>query len=264
MKRLSRLTFAITIGACHLFPAQQAEAGDALLTAEEPVVDYSPESPWEYEFEFYGWLPNIVGDVGVKGLTSQVDIGPDDVLDNLNMVVSGDFAIRRGRVGVFGDFVYVEMSPSYETPGPLFKRTDLVLDETLIDLKGSYRLAEWDGGWVEAIAGARYLKIGLDLTLKPGLLPQRNANGSTDWWDAVGGIRARHHLSDRLFVNFLADAGGGSSDLTWQVEGGLGYFLTETIFTSVNYRYLSYEYTNGGFTFDAETHGFVIGLGAMF
>ena len=258
------LTLIATLGISALCLPGAGQAGDSLLAPKEPVIDYTPENPWEFEFEFYGWLPNIVGDVGVKGLTSQVDIGPDDVLDNLNMVLSGDFAIRKDRIGVFGDFVYVEMSPSFETPGPLFGRTDLVLEETLVDLKGSYRLSEWDGGWIEAIAGARYLKVGLDLTLKPGLLPQRSANGSTDWWDAVGGVRARHHLSDRLFVNLLADVGGGSSDLTWQVEGGFGYFLTDTIFTSVNYRYLSYDFTDGGFTFDADTHGFVIGLGAMF
>ena len=131
----------------------------------------------------------------------------------------------------------------------------------MVDPKLTYRIAEWDRGWLEVIGGARYLNMDLDITQQPGLLPRLQVAGTESWWDAVGGIRARHFLNDRLYLMCLADVGGGSSDVTWQVLAGIGYQLNERTNLNLAYRYLSYDYANGGFLYDVDTQGIGLGLG---
>lgn len=236
-------------------------AGDYILAPDKDPAVYAPESGWEFDFNLYVWAANIKGDVGVAGTASAIDIGFDDILDNLNMVTSFSLGARKDKFGLFADFMYVEIAPSFETPGPLFGRTDLTLAQTLLDLKASYRIAEWNRGWLEITGGGRYMNVDLDITLQPGLLPLVNARGNDQWWDAVGGFRAQHFVSDRTFLLASGDVGGGSSNLTWQAEGGLGFQMTESVTANVTYRYLDYDYQNGGFTYDVSTRGFVIGLG---
>ena len=172
---------AISLGS--LYSAQFAAAGP--MMAEPQPVSLVPESPWSFDLVPYAWLPGIEGTTGVRGLTTNVDVGPDDVIDNLDFAASAMFAARYNRVGIITDVMYVKLSPSYETPGPLFGRTDLTLEQTMVDLKGSYRLYETERAFLDIAAGARYFNVDIDLTLQPGILPTRSTSGSEGWWDAV-------------------------------------------------------------------------------
>ena len=240
-------------------------AGEAPIGPEPKQVAYSPppasETPWEFELNPYFWFANLKGTVGVGGTYSDIDVGIDDIFDNLDFAFATSGGIRYNRVGLFADFLYLKVTPSFEQPGPLFGRTDLSLEQTLLDLKGTYRIAESDRGWVDLLVGARYMKMDLGLTLQPGLAPLQSAAGTEDWWDAVGGLRARYDLTDRLFLTGLADVGGGSSDLTWQVMGGVGYQISERVQFTAGYRYMEYDYTNRDFKYDVDTRGAYVELG---
>jgi opacity protein-like surface antigen len=157
--------------------------------------------------------------------------------------------------------MYLKITPSFETPGPAFGRTDLSLEQTLLDLKGTYRIVESDKGWVELLVGARYNQMDIGLTLQPGLSPLQSASGTEGWWDAVGGLRARYNLSDRLFLTGLADVGGGSSDLTWQAMAGVGYQFNERTHLTAGYRYMDYDYESSDFKYDVDTRGAYLELG---
>ena len=177
------------------------------------------------------------------------------------MGAMGAIGFRKGRFGFLADLLYLDVSPSYETPGPLFSRTDLRLQETMVDLKGSYRVAEWDGGWFDITGGARYMNVDIEITLQPGLAAGRSVSGDNGWWDAIGGFRTQHHLTEKVFLTALADIGAGSSDLTWEVTAGLGYRFTNNVHATLAYRVLDYDYTDGGFTYDVATSGLALGLG---
>ncbi len=89
-----------------------------------------------------------------------------------------------------------------------------------------------------------------------------------DWVDPFVGVRARYNFTDRLYAIAKADIGGFgvSSDLVWNAYGALGCNLTKTGKTTLElgYRYMSVDYTRGGFTYDMATSGPMINLGLKF
>lgn len=219
------------------------------------------ESPWSFEFTPYLWAANIDGTVGVGDITSSVDVGFDDILDNLDMAFAAHFGVRYNRFGAFVDFTYVEISPSFETPGPLFSRSDVRLKTASLDLKGSYRLYETDRVWLDLLAGARYYNQDISIEQQPGLAAGRRASGGEGWWDAVAGFRGQFSITDKWFLTYLADVGGGSSDLTWQALGGIGYRFNERLQATFVYRYMDYDYSSDDFIYNASTQGIGLGLG---
>ena len=236
-------------------------AGDVMPSAPAEADSYLPKNDWGFEVILYGWGAGIDGTSGVLGTTTSVDAGLSDIIDNLDMGAMGAIGFRKGRVGFLADLMYLELSQSVNTPGPLFSRADLDLTQFMADLKGSYRIAEWDGGWFDVTGGARYMNIDLGITLQPGLAAGRSISGDNGWWDAIAGFRTQHHLTEKVFVTALADIGAGSSDLTWQAMAGVGYRFTNKVHTTLAYRILDYDYTDGGFTYDLATSGLALGVG---
>lgn len=249
-----------------LFTLLASMLGASLSFAGTPMappapITTTPVRDWEAGFVLYGWGTSLDGQVGVGGLTSDVDVGFDDILDNLDGTFLGAFGFRKGRVGALLDITYLDISTSSDTPGALFSRADLSLQQFMVDLKGSYRVLETENSWIDLLAGARYYDLESEITLQPGRATGRSAGGSEGWWDAIGGVRAQCALTDRLFFTFLADIGGGSSDYTLQAMAGLGYRFTDTVHTTLGYRYMDYDYSNGGFAYDVATQGIILGLG---
>jgi hypothetical protein len=229
---------------------------------DEPKAPLPPaEDPWEFELIPYMWMPDLSGTVGIGGLTSAVDVKFEDILDNLDMVLSGAFGARKGRFGMVADFMYLEVSPSFDTPGPVFSRGDLRLKQTMLDLRGTYRVVETSSTFLDLSLGARYMNVDLDLTFRPGLAPKTSANGDEGWWDAVGGVRGQYAFTDRWFLTYSADIGGGGSNLTWQAMAGVGYRFTDNVHLTAAYRYLDYDYSSGDFEYDLVTQGIGLGLG---
>jgi hypothetical protein len=85
-----------------------------------------------------------------------------------------------------------------------------------------------------------------------------------EWWvDPFVGVRAQWNLTRRLFLAARADVGGFGvgSELAYQLQGTLGFDVTESFFMEGGYRYLNTDYQNGGFLHDAEQAGAFIGFG---
>ena len=70
-----------------------AIAGDYSFESDSKQVACSPppayEDPWAFEFNPYFWFANLEGTVGVGGINSNIDVGIDDIFDNLDNL---DFA----------------------------------------------------------------------------------------------------------------------------------------------------------------------------
>ncbi len=264
MKNTTSIIAALTLlsGSIH--------AGDTYSPAgssKQSLLDYPEptpsENPWEFEFTPYFWLANMKGATAVEGAKSDISIGIDDILKELDFAFMATGGVRYKRVGLFADFLYLDVSPSSSTSGSLYRRVDLRLEHTMFDPKLSYRVLESDDGWLDLLAGARYMDMDLELRLVPGgaSTPEVRGSGREQWWDAVGGIRGHYNFSDRVFATGLADIGGGSSDITWQVQAALGYRFSESLSLTAGYRYLHYDYINDDYAWDVETRGAYLGLG---
>jgi hypothetical protein len=255
MRNYPIILLALALTAFLALPASAQSDPAAAATGE--LIDSSSTSAFsdfEYELILYGWLAGLDGISGVAGMPVAVDVKFSDVLDSLDMVWANTFEIRKGRVGLFTDIMYLGISPSIPGPGPL--TTHIEIDQLMFTLLGSYRGLENDRTTIDLLAGGRYIWYEQSIAIPPA----PTMSGSESWWDAIGGVRVLHHFTDKVFFDFYGDAGGGSSDHTWQLLGTFGYHLKPNVSLAAGYRYVSYNYQEGGFTYDLDTSGPLLGM----
>jgi hypothetical protein len=127
-----------------------------------------------------------------------------------------------------------------------------------------YNLARREGATLDVVGGIRYWHLSMELDFSPGALPGAEASGSRNWVDAVVGLQGKAHLSPRWFVVGKGDFGGGGSNFTYQLFGGVGAQICKSVSFIVGYRDLDVDYDRNGFTFDMALKGMVIGAGIKF
>jgi hypothetical protein len=73
---------------------------------------------------------------------------------------------RKGPFGVYGDFLYLGDQAGVFSNGLVYK-TDVKFDEYLADLDVSWRVINTPRGWLDVLAGARYMNIYSRVQLHP-------------------------------------------------------------------------------------------------
>jgi opacity protein-like surface antigen len=93
-----------------------------------------------------------------------------------------------------------------------------------------------------------------------------SASADKDWLDPFIGVRAQWNLSDKWYLAGKSDIGGFGvgSDLTWSVQGTVGYAFTPSVSLEAGYRYLDTDYVDGKFTYDVAQSGALIGVNIRF
>jgi len=225
--------------------------------------------PDESSFYFYAdiWAIGIDGDVGVGGIVNSVDVGFDDIVDSLDASLAGGFGYQKGKWGFLTEGVWLKLSTDAPTPGPLFRGADIGVEQVMADGHISYRIFECPQGkgYIDVIGGVRYTYVKISLSLAPGLAPRRiSSEGSESWWDAYGGFKGRYNITDKWFVPFRADVGGGGSTLVWQAMAGIAYQFNPMFDMKLGYRYMAVDYSDGGFVYDVATSGPLLSLGLTF
>lgn len=235
-----------------------AHAQDEPATA---TLSDAPASDLEFSFNGYGWLAGLEGTSAIMGVPTNLDIEFDDVIDNLGVVWAQTFEIRKGKFSLFTDFMYLKLIPSLNGPGP-FVRTDIEIEQTMFSVLGGYEILNNGQTSIELLGGARYMNYSMDIDFVGGPLP--SMDGEESWWDGIAAMRIRHHLNDKFFLTGYADIGAGDSEQTWQAIGSISYQFKENIAMLVGYRYLHYDYKNGGFAYNLDTSGPLIGATIKF
>jgi hypothetical protein len=80
------------------------------------------------------------------------------------------------------------------------------------------------------------------------------------WADPVFGVHIRNEITEKWYIEFFGDVGGGVSDISWQVAAAVGYRFTSWVALTVGYRLLGVDYDRDGFEFDIITQGLLTGL----
>ena len=258
-------------------------------------------APLEIRIGIPGWMAGLSGDVGVKGVVSNIDVGFDQLLDHLThvpIVLSAD--IRYQRWEFFGDGQYMELGASATLPGLLFTNANLHLKSGLAEGFVAYRLINCYKAALSLFAGARYSYMGGDLSIFDNgdarlvilrqLLgtPQKlDFSNSTDWVDPVIGARGKVKLWKAISLYAEGDVGGfdansgsafelrrqgqtivrapvDSSDWSYQIQGGIEFQVTRWMWAQVGWRYLKYDFVQEGFTYKPELNGPFIQGGVNF
>jgi hypothetical protein len=236
-------------------------------------VNEKPSSPqtvdsdkWQFQFSPYFWLAGLHGTGGIGNRTTEVDESFSDVFDALNFAFMGTFEARKGKFISLTDLEYVSVSDEKATPGPLFSTVDAGFKTFIFDQEVGYRFLENSakGASLDVLGGARVWRVKTDLEFGAGILPATRIEGSRSWVDAVGGLRGKMALSEKLFLTGKFDLGGGGSQFTWQVFGGGGYNINPKIALIFGYRVLDVDYDKNNFIFDMNQRGPIVGIGFRF
>jgi hypothetical protein len=258
--------------------------------------------PFEIRIGAPGWIAGLSGDVGAKGVVSNVDVGFEELFDHLThvpIVLSAD--IRYKRWEFFGDGQYLEVGDSATLPGLLFTNANVHVKSGLAEAFLGYRLINCDKAALSIFAGARYTYLGANISIFDngdarlvilrrllGIRKKLDFSDSTGWVDPVLGARGRLKLWKATSLYVEGDVGGfdansgsafevhregrrnivktprDSSDWSYQVQGGLEVQLSRWFWTQVGWRYLKYDYVSEGFTNKTALNGPFVQAGVNF
>lgn len=161
---------------------------------------------------------------------------------------------------------------------------DFKLTEVIAELGGGYRFLDHAYGAgnakrisMDVIGGLRYWRlessINADIELALGDLSRSGSlslEASKDWVDPFVGLRTQIDITEALFLFLRGDIGGFglgsgvSSEFTWKAQAGLSYNITPRFSTYAAYQILDVDYEDGGFGFDMELSGPMLGFGYAF
>jgi hypothetical protein len=290
--RASRL--GLVVGACALLSATDAPFAADLGPGRPPArpEEVPPARQWTFSFTPYSWLAGLNGDVTVKGRTADVDVGPIEVLEDLDGVPWMSYSeARAGRFALYSDIVYaplgIDASRARSFGGlALDAALGVDIEQLIIEVGAAYEIARLGSSTaVDVLAGARYwhqeasIHLALTATLDLAGLSLSGTRAiararDVDWVDPLVGLRVRHQLAPGQELLVRGDVGGfgAGSEFSWNVIGAysfeIGVYYGATVSGVLGYRALAVDFEKGSganrYDYDVVQHGPLIGLTARF
>jgi len=98
---------------------------------------------WQYDFEVYGWLPQI--DITTTG-GSEITLTLKDLLQNLDFMTMIDFGARKNKWSMHADVIYLNLGAKEEMSGEIIGSTepldaDIDLRAFISTVHGGYQVA---------------------------------------------------------------------------------------------------------------------------
>jgi hypothetical protein len=228
--------------------------------AESPM---EPEKGWQFDIVPYIWASGFdatlaIGDVASGG----VDASFSDLVSDLNMAAMGVFEARNDRWGVLFDGAYFDLSATKPTTNPtVFGDADVDFSGQIYTGLITYRAYQGKRTTVDALAGARYVRMDTALSLTGGVAAGRTASGTVSWWDWMAGARIIGHPGKNWSITGYVDIGGGGSNLDWDAVFGAAYAFNKTVYLPFGYRYLDIDYGQDIVVLNMAMGGPYVGVG---
>ncbi len=200
------------------------------------------------------------GTVGALGRTVSVDATAGDVLSKFNIGLMGAGELRRNRLVLPLDFMWIKLSDDKVLPIDTAISAKAKVYQAVLTPKVGYQILDHPKLKVIALAGIRYWYLGTNLSFQPsslGLSFSRSAN----LVDGVAGGRITAPLSPKISVTILGDAGGGGANLDYQVAALFNYQIKPKWTLQGGWRYLDLDYRGSNqFIYDAAQSGLILGV----
>ena len=210
---------------------------------------------WTFDLSLYALAAGMSGDMTVKGIDADLDVGFDKIWNNLEAAGMGTLRVGYDRWAFTTDVVYMGLGGSKNG-------VSADLDQWMVQPTLSYRFHES----IELLAGTRYNNISGELR-GPGVLPTPIVpSGTQDWWDPIVGANVSIPMGESFSANLHADVGGFgvASDVTWQAFPFVSWHFTEWGSLQVGYRWMYTDYETGSgarrFAYDMTTQGPQLGF----
>lgn len=225
-----------------------------------------PPSDWQVDWvPLYLWFTGLSGNVGAAGYVAPVSVSFSDVAKQLNIGLMTNLDVRRKRIGVFTDLIFISLSSDQNTTpiGNTYIGFQANAKQLIVSPEAYVRLVESDRGSIDAVGGGRFWDLNNSLELFPPNNGTTVTAGQTQGWvDPVLGARFRLNLNKGFFTNLSGDAGGFGvgSQLTYQIYAGFGKEFKKKFSALLGYRYLFVDYKSGGFLYDVHMQGLQAGF----
>lgn len=219
----------------------------ALLAVMAAPGSAVADTDWEYTATLYGWFPGVTTTVETPVGEVEAEVDFDEVLETLDIAFLGAFEARKGRLSLIGDLQFFDVSVETERAPGTFTGADVDSQLTIFSAYATYALVDQDDLRFDVGGGLRYNGTSVEARL----VEEGGASGPAfeddgGWTDLLLAARVRRQFSDKWYGVGYADIGGfgieESSELTWQVSGGLGYQINETWSAAGGYRHYSVEH----------------------
>jgi hypothetical protein len=235
------------------------------------------KQPWQFEFVPYLFAAGVNGTTGVLGVTADIDVPVEKLVNQLDSAFMGTFEARRENWLFALDAFYVrlegQLSGSWRGPlgiGSATGNLETTVKQQIYQPSVGYRVVD-DRTTLDIVGAARYTQIDNELNLvvtTGGLLPggTRSISASKSWWDPVVGARVTVPFAENWSMVGYVDVGGFGvgSDLTYQAIAGANWQFAKDFSAKAGYRYLHQDFEEDGFVWDMALQGFYFGLGIRF
>lgn len=241
-------------------------AASGAVTGSHAADKASTADGWQASLTPYVWAAGFDGDVAALPPlpTVSVDASFGDIIENTDIAAMLAGELRNGRFAILGDFVYTALSADGSTPGGLFSGVDFETDTTILSGVAAYRFYETGTISLDGFAGLRAWWVSTDVELRGDLLATRQRSYDESWADGIVGMQLNTDLGNGFALNLLGDVGGGGSDFTWEIRGGLAYTVNDWLLARAGYRHLAVDYENDAFVWDVELSGPIVGATITF
>ena len=248
-----------------LLLAQLVLVGSVLdAQASETSADSEAGSGWEFSISPYLWAAGISGRADtLPGLPpADVDESFSDIWDDLRFAGMVVGAARKGRFAIAGDLQYVETEGEDNDLAPIFGSEKLTSKTFILSAVGEYVAFEKGRSNFILSAGARLWSVETRLDLSSGLLPGRTIKGEDTWIDPILGVRGNVDVVSDVFLTGWGFVGGFGvgSDIMADLGGGVGYRFTDSISTTIGYRWMKVDRDEDDFLYDVRQQGILAGL----
>jgi hypothetical protein len=221
-----------------------------LLASEAQAQD-----DWKLEFTPYLWAGGTDADVTLDSQTARVKREFVDV--DLAGSVLG--VAQRNRFVIWTQLDYLSLDTDELERAPAGGR--LESEAFLATLGFGRQFGQPGERTVDVLLGARYLALDSTLTLN-GLGRFR---GDKDFTDAVVIVRPSWQFAERWRFNPTMSLGGGDSELTWELQPQIQYWITDDFAMRFGYRRVFYEIESHDRRnrWDGAFQGLIIGIGGI-
>ena len=209
---------------------------------------------WEFRVTPYLWMLGLDGTTAALGNDVPVDASFKDILDNLNIALSVNMELSKGKVFIVLDAMYAQLEMDIEGPDPIAGTVDI--DLVIADLAVGYKVNEN----FDLYAGARLYDQDIGITLS--MLPKVTLGD--DWTDFILGFRVHNDMSEKWsFMAKLDGAVSGDSESAWYVQAVFLRHFSKNRHLDLGWRYYDVDYESGSgltrFKWDVAHSGPVIG-----
>ena len=209
---------------------------------------------WEFRVTPYLWMLGMDGTTAVLGDDVPVDASFSDILDLLNIALSVNMELSKGKVFFVLDAMYAALETDFEAPGPV--AGDINIDLIIADLAVGYKVNDN----FDLYAGARLYDQEIGIT--PTMLAKVTLGD--DWTDFILGFRVHNDMSEKWsFTARLDGAVSGDSESAWYVQAVFLRHFSKNRHLDLGWRYYDVDYESGSglmrFKWDVAHSGPVIG-----